>query len=65
MSTIPRNEELNEAAERAMKRLNDEFITQCVERHKRELAQKKQRDIEASGAAENGCVTHGVTKTRS
>jgi len=48
MSTIPINKELNEAAERAMKRLNDEFINQCVERYKQEQTQKRQRNIEAS-----------------
>ena len=50
MKTIPRNEELNAASERAHKRINDEFVRQCVERHKQEQAQKQQGDIEASSA---------------
>jgi len=50
MKTIPRNEDLNAASERAHKRLNDEFINQCVERYKQEQAQRRQRDIEASNA---------------
>ena len=50
MKTIPRNELLNEVCERAEKRLNDEFINQCVERYKQEQAQKRQRDIEVSNA---------------
>jgi hypothetical protein len=48
--TTPRNEELNAASERACKRINDEFVRQCVERHKREQAQKQHGDIKTSSA---------------
>jgi len=50
MKTIPRNEELNAASERAQKRINDEFVRQCVERHKQEQAQKMQDNPQASAA---------------
>ena len=46
MKAKPINEELNASVERLNKHLNDEFINQCVERHKQEQA--RQRDIEAS-----------------
>ena len=49
MKTIPRNEELNASAERMAKRLNDEFVNKCVERHRQEQAQRR-GDIEASAA---------------
>lgn len=64
MKTQTINEELNAASERMNKRLNDEFIRQCVERYKQEQAQQKRRDVEASqataqpadvGAAIRGC----------
>ena len=48
MKTKPINEELNASVERLNKHLNDEFINQCVERHKQEQARQRQRDIEAS-----------------
>jgi len=54
MKTIPINEELNASVERLEKRLNDEYIRQQVELYKKEQAQKKQRDIEASHAEVGG-----------
>ena len=50
MDTKPKNEMLNMVSERAARRLSDEFVSQCVERHKQEQAQKRQRDVEASNA---------------
>ena len=50
MTTIPKNEELNAAAERMNQRLNDEFIRQQTERHRQEQAQNRRGDIEASAA---------------
>ena len=50
MKTIPRNEELNASVERAVKSVNDEFVRQCVERHRQEQTQQRRGDIEASAA---------------
>ena len=36
MSKEEMRDQLNQASERAHKRINDEFIRQCVERHKQE-----------------------------
>ena len=44
------NEELNASVERLNQYLNDEFINQCVERHKQEQTQKRQENAETSAA---------------